>query len=123
MGTVPADLHVQIATSMDGRIAAIGPTPVHGARHDAHAFEASGLEEISGFHSMADLGCIGIEGIGLVPIERLPKAELRALFVQAVATLKGRMLGQEGGRYRAQINKWEDILDAITGLLFSRAYE
>jgi hypothetical protein len=39
-------MNVQIASSTDGRIAAIGPRAVHGARHDAHAFEASGLKDI-----------------------------------------------------------------------------
>jgi len=28
---------------LDGRLAAIGPVPTHGARHDAHAFAISGL--------------------------------------------------------------------------------
>lgn len=27
-------------------MAAIGPVPVHGARHDAYAFEASGLKDL-----------------------------------------------------------------------------
>jgi hypothetical protein len=34
--------NLQIAATLGGRVAAIGPNPVHGARHDAHAFEASG---------------------------------------------------------------------------------
>ena len=39
-------MNVQIACNLKGGVAAIGPVPVHGARHDAHAFEASGLKEI-----------------------------------------------------------------------------
>jgi hypothetical protein len=39
-----AGMNVQVAANLDGRIAAIGPLAVHGARHDAHAFEASGLK-------------------------------------------------------------------------------
>ena len=39
-------MNVQIACNLKGDVAAIGPVPVHGARHDAHAFEASGLKEI-----------------------------------------------------------------------------
>ena len=38
-----AGMNVQIAASMDGHLAAVGPIAVHGGRHDAHAFEASGL--------------------------------------------------------------------------------
>ena len=36
-------MNLQIAATLSGRIAAIGPIPVHGARHDARAFAASGL--------------------------------------------------------------------------------
>jgi hypothetical protein len=32
-----AGMNIQVAADLDGRIAAIGPVPVHGARHDAHA--------------------------------------------------------------------------------------
>src|SRR6266704_5228802 len=39
-------MNVQIACSLKGDVAAIGPVPVHGARHDAYAFETSGLKEI-----------------------------------------------------------------------------
>ena len=41
-----AGMNVQIAANMKGDVAAIGPIPVHGSRHDAHAYEASGLKEI-----------------------------------------------------------------------------
>ena len=34
-----AGMNVQIAASLTGDVAAIGPVPVHGARHDAYAFE------------------------------------------------------------------------------------
>jgi hypothetical protein len=133
-----AGMNVQVASSIDGRIAAVGPIAVHGARHDAHAFEASGLKEIiTGFPAIADLGYIGVDGITIAPIKRAPKCEIRdcdkkfntelskirALIEQAVATLKGwRMLSQEGGRYRAPIEKYEEALQAITGLLFLRAF-
>ena len=39
-------MNVQIACDMDGELAAIGPVPVPGARHDAHAYAASGLREL-----------------------------------------------------------------------------
>jgi hypothetical protein len=38
-------MNVQIACNLNGDVAAIGPVPVPGARHDAYAFEASGLKE------------------------------------------------------------------------------
>jgi len=43
-------MNLQIAATLGGRVAAIGPDPVHGARHDAHTFEAStwpGITEIT----------------------------------------------------------------------------
>ena len=56
---------------------AIGPAPVHGARHDAHAHTASGRAELlAGPHTMADLGYAGVDGIDLVPIKRLPGCDL-----------------------------------------------
>ena len=36
---------MQIACNLNGDVAAIGQVPVHGARHDAYAFEASGLKD------------------------------------------------------------------------------
>jgi hypothetical protein len=133
-----AGMNVQIAASMDGRIAAVGPIAVHGARHDAYAFEAFGLKQIiTGFSAIGDLGYIGVDGITIAPIKRAAKCDIRdcdkkfnielskirALVEQAVATLKGwRMLSQEGGRYRAPIEKFEETLQAITGLLFFRAF-
>jgi hypothetical protein len=37
-----AGMNIQIADSVDGRLVAVGATPVHGARHDAHAYAISG---------------------------------------------------------------------------------
>ena len=39
-------MNLQIAATLDGALAAVGPVPVHGARHDAYAFAASGLAEV-----------------------------------------------------------------------------
>ena len=51
-------MNLQIAATLGGRVAAIGPDPVHGARHDAHAFAASGLKALLvGLPAAADLGC------------------------------------------------------------------
>ena len=65
---------LQIASSTRGRIAAVGPLAVHGARHDAYAFEASGLKEImAGISAVGDLGYVGVEGVDIVPIKELPR--------------------------------------------------
>lgn len=133
-----AGMNVQVAASMQGRIAAIGPIAVHGARHDAHAFEASGLKQIiETIPAIGDLGYAGVDGITTTPVKRAPRCDLRdcdktfntdvskirALNEQAVATLKSwRMLSEEGGRYRAPIQKFEETLQAITGLLFFRTF-
>ena len=135
-------MNVQIACNLKGGVAAIGPVPVHGARHDAHAFEASRLKEIlqksmTAGNTGADLGYIGVDGIGIVPFKRLSGAELldwqrdfntifskiRAAVEHAVAKVKTwRMLSREGGRYRCPIGKFESMLAAVTGLFFFAEY-
>jgi hypothetical protein len=39
-------MNLQIAATLDGALIAVGPRPVHGARHDAHGVAAFGLAEI-----------------------------------------------------------------------------
>ena len=132
-------MNIQIAATVGGRLAAVGPVPVPGARHDAHAFVASELKvllvEIS---AVADLGYVGVEGIEIVPFKRPPGGELttnqaefntalskiRAAVEHAIAHLKTwRMLSEEGGRYRAPIEKYQSMLKAIIGLFFFAACE
>jgi hypothetical protein len=132
-------MNIQIAATLGGQLAAVGPIPVHGARHDAHAFVASELKvlliEIS---AVADLGYVGVEGIEIVPFKRSPTGELttnqaefnialskiRAAVEHAIAHLKTwRMLSEEGGRYRAPIEKYQSMLKAIIGLFFFAACE
>jgi hypothetical protein len=132
-------MNVQVAATLDGRLLAVGATPVHGARHDAHAYGASGLAEaLTTVHTVADLGYVGVEGIDLAPIRKPRGAELtdtqtalntqlskiRSAVEHAIAHLKTwRMLSEEGGRYRAPIDKYESMLRAITGLIFFTPYE
>jgi hypothetical protein len=129
-----AGMNVQISASLEGKIAAVGPFAVHGARHDAHAFGASGLKAILvDIAAAADLGYIGVDGIDIVPFKIPPRGELhetqaifntefspiRAAVERAVAHLKTwRMLSEEGGRYRAPIEKFEETLQTIIGLMF-----
>jgi hypothetical protein len=131
-------MNIQIAANLNGDIAAIGPLAVHGARHDAHAFKASGLKKLlAEIPAAGDLGYVGVEGIQIIPIKRAAKCDLRpcddefnkafngirAAIERAVATLKTwRMLSQEGGRYRAPIEKFEETQQAIIGLVFFRAF-
>jgi hypothetical protein len=127
-------MNLQIAATLGGRVAAIGPVPVHGARHDAHAFGASGLKALlAGLPAAADLGYLGVEGIAIVPFRTPPGGRLhdsqaafnkdlsgiRAAAERAVASVKTwRILSEEGGRYRAPISKYAEMLTAVTGLFF-----
>ena len=112
-------MNLQIAATLDGALAAVGPVPVHGARHDGYAFAASGLAEVlTGYPTVADLGYVGVEGIDTVPYKRFPGVDLstgqvefntslskiRAAVEHAIAHFKTwRMLSEEGGRYRAPL--------------------
>ena len=55
-------------------------------------------------------------------------SRIRSAVEQAVAKVKTwRMLSEEGGRYRCPLGKYENMLAAVTGLLFfakmTRDYE
>src|SRR5260370_5519836 len=55
-----AGMNVQIDCNLNGGVAAIVPVPVHGARHDDHAFDASGLKgtlqkSMAAVNTVADL--------------------------------------------------------------------
>jgi hypothetical protein len=134
-----AGMNLQVAATLDGDLVAVGPVPVHGARHDAHAFAASGLADLlTDCATVADLGYVGVEGIDTVPFKRLPGSDLspsqvefntalskmRAAVEHAIAHLKTwRMLSEEGGRYRAPIGKYKSVVKAVVGLFFFAAYE
>ena len=109
-----------------------------GAADDAHASAASGLADILADHpTLADLGYVGVEGIDTIPYKRFPGTELntgqgafntalskaRAAVEHAIAHLKTwRMLSEEGGRYRAPLEKYLSMLKAVIGLFFFAAY-
>ena len=133
-----AGMNVQVAASLEGKVAAIGPFAVPGARHDAYAFEASGLKEIlADIQAAGDLGYVGVDGIDIIPIKRAAGCDLRdcdaefniafskvrAAIERAISHVKTwRMLSEEGGRFRPPIGKFEETLQAITGLMFFRAF-
>ena len=135
-----AGMNIQIAADLDGEVAAIGPVPVHGARHDAYAFDASGLKALLEHlvNKVADLGYTGVDGIEIVPFKRSGGKELgdsqsefnallsriRSAVEHAVAKVKTwRMLSEEGGRYRCPLEKYENMLAAVTGLFFFAKYQ
>jgi len=131
-------MNLQIAATPGGRVAATGAVPVHGARHDAHAFEASGPKNLlAGLPAAADLGYPGADGIAIVPFRTPPGGRshdsqaasskelsgIRAAAERAVASVKTwRMLSEEGGRYRAPISKYGEMLAAVTSLFFFSNY-
>ena len=131
-------MNIQVAATLGGDVAAIGPDPVHGARHDAHAYAASGLKDLlTGHDTIADLGYTGVDGITIVPYRTPPGGNLhesqvtfnkdlsaiRAATERANAHLKTwRMLSEEGGRYRPPISKYAEMLKAVTGLFFCSNY-
>lgn len=133
-----AGMNVQVAATLEGKIAAIGPFMVHGARHDAHAFQASGLKEIlKNIPAAGDLGYVGVEGIEIVPVKKAAKCDLRdcdaefntafskirAAIERAIAHFKTwRMMSEEGGRYRAPIAKYEETQQTVIGLVFFKAF-
>jgi DDE superfamily endonuclease len=132
-------MNLQIAATLDGELAAVGPVPVHGAAHDAYAFAASGLAEVLiDYPTVADLGYVGVEGIDTVPYKRFPGIDLntgrvefnislsktRAAVEHAIAHLKTwRMLSEEGCRYRAPLEKYRSMIEAVIGLFFFATYE
>jgi hypothetical protein len=85
-------MNLPIAAILDGQLAAVGPIPVHGARHDAHAVAASGLAApLTDISTAADLGDVGVEGIEIVPVTRGPGRQLttsHAEFNTAFSTIR-----------------------------------
>jgi hypothetical protein len=121
-------MNVQIAATLAGDLAAVGPVPVPGARHDAHAFAASGLKDlIAGMEATADLGYTGVDGVALVPFRTPPGGQLhetqaafnkglsaiRAAVERAIAHLKTwRILSEDGGRFRPPVAKFQSTFTA-----------
>lgn len=118
--------NLQVATSLDGRLVAVG-VPVPGARHDAHAYFASGLaESLAGVHVAADLGYVGLNmlcpnrrpaGYDLNDHDRGFNTQLsaiRAAVEHGISWLKNwKMLS---GRYRGPLDKIESVIRTITHL-------
>ena len=132
-----AGMNIQIAATLSGRLAAVGPIPVHGARHDAHAFRLWPHRCARRHGDRGGLGLPRRRGHRDRPVQasarwrprhqtdfNIALSKIRAAVEHAIAHLKTwRMLSEEGGRYRAPIQKYQNMLKAVTGLYFFAACE
>jgi hypothetical protein len=125
--------NLQVAATLSGRLLAVG-APVPGARHDAHAWHASGLAAtLNGMHVLADLGYLGTTaltgtrkpaGADLSPDRTEANkvlAGIRAVVEQAISHLKNWKI--LGGRCRAPLHKYNSIVRAVTALHFYKFSE
>ena len=70
-------MNIQTAATLSGHLVAVGGIPIPGARHHAYAFPASGLAtQRTDISTAADLGSVGVEGIEIVPLKRIPGGQL-----------------------------------------------
>jgi hypothetical protein len=72
-----AGMNIQIAASLEGEVPLSAPF-LHGARHDAYAYEAPGLKSLleNVADKAADLGYVGVDGIDIVPFKRASGRDL-----------------------------------------------
>jgi DDE superfamily endonuclease/Helix-turn-helix of DDE superfamily endonuclease len=123
-----AGFNIQVAASISGTIAAVGD-PIPGARHDAHAFTASGLAEaIAGHDTLGDKGYQGHATIH--PIRKPPKAELSdhdRRFNASVSSIRAAVERANSHlqnwkilvtRFRPPLEKFPATLRAIIGLYY-----
>jgi hypothetical protein len=120
--------NLQIAATLDGRLLAVG-APVPAARHDTHAWTASGLAAtLTDMDVLADLGYLGT---GVLTGTRTPAggelspdrddankalSKIRAVVEHAISHLKNWKI--LGGRCRAPLHKYNSIVQAVTALHF-----
>ena len=110
---------------------------MHGARHDAYAYQASGLKDLlTSVDTAADLGYTGVAGIRIVPLRTPPGGQLddsqaafntalskiRAAAERAIAHLTTWRMPSEEGGYRPPIGKYPSMLRDIIGLFFFTSY-
>jgi len=104
-------MNVQVAATLSGDLAAVGPVPVPGARHDAHAYAASGLKNLLASPPTAgDLGYTGVDGIEIVPYRTPPGGKLH----ESQATFNT-ALSKNPRRRRARNRSPEDLADTQRG--------
>ena len=126
--------NLQLAATPSGAIAAVCPTPVPGARHDAHAYYASGLHDLL-IDADSTLGDKGYQAhTDISPTKKPQDGELteqqetanavidsvRAAVERAIAHLKTWRMLQT--RYRAPLAKFSEALAVVIGLYFYTRY-
>jgi hypothetical protein len=124
-------VNLQVAGTWSGhQLVAVG-APVPGARHDAHAWHASGLaERLAGLHLVGDLGYLGLglttgtrkpQGGELSPDRKQANQALnrfRARAEHIIAHLKNWKILSH--RYRGPLDKIGEVIKAVVGLHFFR---
>jgi len=123
-----AGFNIQVAASIGGDLAEVGD-PIPGARHDAHAFAASGLAaKLTGHDTLGDKGYQGHATIH--PIRKPPRAELSdhdQRFNASVSSIRAAVERANSHlqnwkilvtRFRPPLEKFPATLRAIVGLYF-----
>jgi len=120
--------NLQVAATLAGALAAVGK-PVPGARHDAYAWEASGMADQLAEHDK--LGDLGYVGCGMLTGTKKPAggeltenqkevnkalSSIRSANERAIAHLKNwKILGT---RYRGPLDKLDSVVQTVTALAF-----
>jgi DDE superfamily endonuclease len=124
--------NLQVAATLDGTLVAVGAA-VPGARHDAHAWAASGLADtLADMHLLADLGYVGC---GMLTGHKKPAggeltdnqkevnkdlSALRAAVERAISHLKNWKI--LSGRYRGPLDKFASVVETVTALAFFKLF-
>lgn len=125
-----AGFNHQVICTLDGRLLAI-TDPLPGARHDAHAFRAHGLEKLLDSSTLADKGYVGL---GLAtparrkPGQKLAKEQrrnnqvinrLRSVVERVIAQIKTWRVLHSG--FRRPLEVYLRVFSVVRGLLFLAA--
>ena len=120
----------QVICTLDGRLLVI-TDPLPGARHDAHAFRAHGLDQLLDSSTLADKGYIGL---GLAtPTRRKPGVKvpqgvkdnnriinrLRAVVERVIAQVKTWRVLYSG--FRRPLSLYRQVFSVVRGLVFYAA--
>jgi hypothetical protein len=125
--------NVQVVANTRGKLQAVG-TPLPGARHDAFAYEASGVKDKVRRHPR--LGDKGYQGLNLLtPYKKPPGRKLTEVEKDcnhahsAIRSAVERCIGHLenwkilGGCYRGPLTTFPEVLDTVTQLELLRTWE
>jgi DDE superfamily endonuclease/Helix-turn-helix of DDE superfamily endonuclease len=124
--------NLQIGATLSGNLVAVG-APVPGARHDAHAWQASGLADLlANLDHLADLGYVGVGQIltghkktTRRRADRQPKQVNTDLGHPRRRRTRHRTLKNWkvlSGRYRGPLDKLPSVIRTVVTLAFFKAY-